>query len=305
MKAEMTDRNLLFGLIAMQSDLIEMRQFVDACTLWGAQKDCSLADVLVEQGWLIAEDREHVEYPLNRHMKKVAGDVKRSLAGMPDSVKVALESIDDEDIQNSLSGVQPSERITTTQQISSVTVSNDRITRRGLHSTGGIGHVIHLNDQTERLFGYARDELIGQRIEKLIPERFRAAHPKKFSTYAESPHVRPMGAGLELYGQHKNGMEFSVEISLSPLDSEDGQLYISAIRDMTDRRRTASKSSGRPDSSAEGNRLTRSSFRRRLPQLASVSSTKSTSEPARATLFKSKLFKNDLCHCLKSYNPLT
>ena len=147
MTAEMTDRNLLFGLIAMQSDLIEMRQFVDACTLWGSRKDSSLADVLVEQGWLIAEDRQHVEYLLKRRMQKASGDVKKSLAGMPDNVKVALESLGNEDIKSSLNGVDPSERITTTFQISSATVPDERITRRGLHSTGGIGHVWLAHDK--------------------------------------------------------------------------------------------------------------------------------------------------------------
>ena len=98
--------------------------------------------------------------------------------------------------------------------------------------------IIQINEQTKRLFGYSREELIGQPIEKLIPERFRDGHPEKFAEYAQSPHVRPMGAGLELYGQHKNGTEFPVEISLSPLDTDEGQLFISTIRDVTDRRRT-------------------------------------------------------------------
>ena len=88
-----TDRNLMFGLIAMQSDLIEMSQFVDACTLWGSRKESSIADILVEQGWLLPDDREHVDYLLKRRVQKAGGDVKKSLAGMSDDVKVALESI--------------------------------------------------------------------------------------------------------------------------------------------------------------------------------------------------------------------
>ncbi len=141
MERTVTDRNLLFGLIAMQSDLIEMRQFVDACTLWGSRKENSLADVLVEQGWLLSDDREHVEYILKRRMQKTDGDVKKSLAGMPDEVKNTLARIGDQDIRESLSGGRQDERIKTSVQISPMARSEDRITRRCLHSTGGVGAV--------------------------------------------------------------------------------------------------------------------------------------------------------------------
>ena len=147
MARNVTDRNLLFGLIAMQSDLIEMRQFVDACTLWGSRKDSSLADILVEQGWLLLEDRQHVDYLLKRRMEKAGGDVNQSLAGMPDDVKVALESIGDREIRDSLGSVRQDERITTSFPISSTVRPNDRITRRGLYSTGGIGHVWLAHDK--------------------------------------------------------------------------------------------------------------------------------------------------------------
>lgn len=136
-----TDNNLLFGLIAMQSDLIDMRQFVDACTLWGTRKDSSLSDVLLEQGWLLPDDRQHVEYLLQRRIKKAGGDANKPLASMPDELKVALESIGNPQIHNSLSGVTTDQRFTASLQISPATTSGDRLTRRGLHSTGGIGHV--------------------------------------------------------------------------------------------------------------------------------------------------------------------
>ena len=147
MAADMTDRNLLFGLIAMQSDLIEMRQFVDACTLWGSRKENSLAEILEEQGWLLPEDRQHVDYLLERRMQKAGGDVKSSLAAMPDALKSVLESIGDGEIRSSLAGVKQDDRITTTLQISPTTRPDDRITRRGLHSTGGIGHVWLAHDK--------------------------------------------------------------------------------------------------------------------------------------------------------------
>ncbi|MDG1894058.1 MAG: hypothetical protein P8J37_04035 [Fuerstiella sp.] len=101
-----TDQNLMFGLIAMQSDLIDMSQFVDACTLWGSRKETSLSTILVEQGWLLPEDREHVEYLLKRRVQKAGGDVAKSLSGMSDNVKVALEGIGDGDIRSLLSGLR-------------------------------------------------------------------------------------------------------------------------------------------------------------------------------------------------------
>lgn len=127
----------------MQSDLIEMRQFVDACTLWGSRKDSTLAEILVEQGWLLPEDQQHVDYLLKRRLQKADGDVRKSLAGMPDPLKTALESLGDPDVRKSLSRIAESDRLTTSIQISPSRSdkTDDRLSRRSLHSTGGIGHV--------------------------------------------------------------------------------------------------------------------------------------------------------------------
>jgi protein-histidine pros-kinase len=99
------------------------------------------------------------------------------------------------------------------------------------------GAIVLINSQTERLFGYARDELLGRPIEILVPQRFHQHHPEHRDRYFSEPRVREMGAGLDLYGIRKNGEEFPVEISLSPLDTEEGLLVSSSIRDVTDRKR--------------------------------------------------------------------
>ena len=99
------------------------------------------------------------------------------------------------------------------------------------------GQVANVNSQTEELFGYAREEILGQPIEMLIPERFRGRHVASRSDYVQKPMVRPMGTGMDLRARRKDGSEFPVEISLSPMTTNDGVLVISSIRDITIRRR--------------------------------------------------------------------
>jgi PAS domain S-box-containing protein len=103
------------------------------------------------------------------------------------------------------------------------------------------GRIVLVNSQAEAMFGHPRGDLLGQTIEALLPARFRSAHLGHRHGYFRQPHTRTMGAGLALFGLRANGDEFPVEISLSPLETEEGTMVMSAIRDITSRRKADQK----------------------------------------------------------------
>src|SRR5579875_617540 len=107
----------------------------------------------------------------------------------------------------------------------SVVVSDDR------------GRITFINQHAERVFGYARAEVLGRNIDMLLPERFRGAHAEHRAGYYTAPRTRPMGMGLELYALRKDGTEFPVEISLSHARTSEGLRVVAIIRDITERKR--------------------------------------------------------------------
>jgi len=98
------------------------------------------------------------------------------------------------------------------------------------------GEIVLVNHQTEEMFGYSRSELMGQTIEILVPDRLQSAHVNLRVKYTEAPTMRQMGTGMDLYGKRKNGDDFPVEISLSPVQADDSNFVASAIRDVTARK---------------------------------------------------------------------
>src|ERR671935_731995 len=109
----------------------------------------------------------------------------------------------------------------------------------------GVGGTISIaNGQAGRLFGYSREELIGMRVEELVPERFADVHRGHRDDYLDDPRPRAMGTGLDLHARRKDGSEFPVEVTLSPIETADSTLVTAAIRDITERRKAEAKFRG-------------------------------------------------------------
>lgn len=115
------------------------------------------------------------------------------------------------------------------------------------HATEGMlivnddGDIIRINPSAERLFGYAKNELLNRKIETLVPRKLTARHEEYRTKYKESPHARSMGVGIDLYGRKKDGTEFPVEVSLSPYSSQNGKFVIAFIVDVTQRKQAEEK----------------------------------------------------------------
>jgi tetratricopeptide (TPR) repeat protein/tRNA A-37 threonylcarbamoyl transferase component Bud32 len=143
-----TDRNLLFGVLALQADLIDPARFAEACSAWAAQKTQLLADLLEQRGWITGEERQHVEFLLDRKLRKHQGDAHASLSAVADSrVRALVAQTDDAELQRSLAGLSSTNGPTLVSTIAYRPEARDRYALTRLHAKGGLGQVWLAHDR--------------------------------------------------------------------------------------------------------------------------------------------------------------
>jgi PAS domain S-box-containing protein len=157
-----TDRNLLFGVMALNADLIDSAQFVEACSLWTARKNMPLGDLLIERGWIQPTDRAHIDYLVERKLDRHAGDASATLASVSGDVMRSLAALDDADIQRSLADLPRSDVSNSGETIDYLFSLPERYTLVHVHATGGVGRI-----------WVARDSQLGREValKELRPDR--------------------------------------------------------------------------------------------------------------------------------------
>jgi serine/threonine-protein kinase len=157
-----TDRNLLFGVLALQADLIDAQQFADVCAGWSTQKERALADLLVERGWLTPSDRADVERLVERKLKKHGGDIRASLADAGAGIQHTLTDLGNRELWRTLAPARPTYPGLLVVPTADVPEARDRYALARLHATGGLGRV-----------WLARDASVGRDValKELRPER--------------------------------------------------------------------------------------------------------------------------------------
>jgi serine/threonine-protein kinase len=198
------DRNLLFGVIALQTDALTRTQFIDGCSLWASQKDRPLADLLLERGWISLEDRADVERLVDRKLRRHGGDVQASLAELAgDAVRQSLANVDDPDIRQSIAGPEAPRGHVLLSTLGYTPETRERYTLTRLHARGGIGQV-----------WLARDADLGRDValKELRPEQAsnpvvwtRFLEEAKITGQLEHPNIVPVH---ELVGQGEGRTPF-------------------------------------------------------------------------------------------------
>jgi eukaryotic-like serine/threonine-protein kinase len=184
------DRNLLFGVLALQADVIDADHFIKICTLWTTHKQSALGDLLIELGWITPIDKADVERLVERKLKRHGGDPRAGLAAVSDDVKRSLAALQDDDINRSLCDLPGPDASTTLTTVDDVPRAAERYSLTRLHASGGIGRV-----------WLARDSAFGRDValKELRPERTGlATHRTRFLQEAritgqlEHPGIAPV-----------------------------------------------------------------------------------------------------------------
>ena len=202
---------------------------------------------------IIPPDRVDAERRLQAESRAVGADTYESLRQHKDGslihVDISTRSVkgDDTEPDAVLTSMKDVTRLKLTRDFRLVEARFGSLLESmpdGILVANEAGLIVLANAQAERMFGYDSGELNGQAIEILLPSRLRAAHLRHRTRFTAQPRLRSMGAGLELHGVRKDGSEFPVEISLSPIATDEGTLVMSAVRDIGDRKKAESKFRG-------------------------------------------------------------